>query len=339
MRRAHDPLRHGRARRGVIKVALRGLAGRKLRAVLTGIAIVLGVAMISGTYILTDTVQRAFNNAPRRLVRRHRRRRDREGASTSRSTARRLRRRPSTRRCSTSCAASTGVALATGSVLDERNTKILTAEGEAVNSEGFPTLGFGVDTDSGTRAVQSAEPLRGPLARRTTTRSSSTPGQPTSRASRSATAVEISTLQPKRPFELVGVAKYGEVDSLGAISFVVFTIPAAQELLGREGQYDAISVAASEGVSEDDARRRDRARAAGERRGRERDGGGARAGGRGERVHVDLPILPARVRRASRSSSARSSSSTRSRSPLRSERASSRRCGRSARRGARSSAR
>jgi putative ABC transport system permease protein len=46
----------------VIKVALRGLAGRKLRAVLTGIAIVLGVAMISGTYILTDTVQSAFTN-------------------------------------------------------------------------------------------------------------------------------------------------------------------------------------------------------------------------------------------------------------------------------------
>ena len=33
------------------RVALRGLAGRKLRAVLTGIAIVLGVAMISGTYV------------------------------------------------------------------------------------------------------------------------------------------------------------------------------------------------------------------------------------------------------------------------------------------------
>ena len=42
------------------KVALRGLAGRKLRAVLTGIAIVLGVAMVSGTYILTDTINRAF---------------------------------------------------------------------------------------------------------------------------------------------------------------------------------------------------------------------------------------------------------------------------------------
>jgi putative ABC transport system permease protein len=64
-------------------------------------------------------------------------------------------------------------------------------------------------------------------------------------------AVGVSTLQPKREFELVGVAKYGEVESLGAISFVVFTVPAAQDLLGREGQYDAISVAAKEGVSED----------------------------------------------------------------------------------------
>jgi len=44
------------------KVALRGLMTRKLRAALTGIAIVLGVAMISGTYILTDTVQREFTN-------------------------------------------------------------------------------------------------------------------------------------------------------------------------------------------------------------------------------------------------------------------------------------
>ena len=42
-------------------VALRGLLGRKLRATLTAIAIVLGVAMVSGTYILTDTIKAAFS--------------------------------------------------------------------------------------------------------------------------------------------------------------------------------------------------------------------------------------------------------------------------------------
>ena len=50
------------AERQVTKVALRGLAGRKLRALLTAIAIVLGVAMISGTFILTDTIRSAFDN-------------------------------------------------------------------------------------------------------------------------------------------------------------------------------------------------------------------------------------------------------------------------------------
>ena len=40
----------------VIRVALRGLLGRKLRAALTAIAIVLGVAMVSGTYVLTDSI-------------------------------------------------------------------------------------------------------------------------------------------------------------------------------------------------------------------------------------------------------------------------------------------
>src|SRR5262249_24962472 len=40
-----------------------GLLGRKTRSILTGLAIVLGVAMISGTYVLTDTIKKAFNTA------------------------------------------------------------------------------------------------------------------------------------------------------------------------------------------------------------------------------------------------------------------------------------
>ena len=46
----------------MIRVTLRGLAGRKLRAVLTAFAIVLGVAMTSGTLVLTDAIDKAFKN-------------------------------------------------------------------------------------------------------------------------------------------------------------------------------------------------------------------------------------------------------------------------------------
>ena len=45
----------------MIGVALKGLAGRKIRALLTAFAIVIGVSMVSGTFILTDTMQRTFD--------------------------------------------------------------------------------------------------------------------------------------------------------------------------------------------------------------------------------------------------------------------------------------
>ena len=45
----------------MIGVALKGLASRKLRALLTALAVVIGVSMISGTYILTDTIKSAFD--------------------------------------------------------------------------------------------------------------------------------------------------------------------------------------------------------------------------------------------------------------------------------------
>ncbi|MEA2444571.1 MAG: putative transport system permease protein, partial [Thermoleophilales bacterium] len=43
----------------MIRVALRGMGSRRLRTALTALAIVLGVAMISGAYTLTDTMRSA----------------------------------------------------------------------------------------------------------------------------------------------------------------------------------------------------------------------------------------------------------------------------------------
>jgi putative ABC transport system permease protein len=44
------------------RVALKSLVFRRSRAILTALAIVLGVSMISGTYVLTDTIDRAFTD-------------------------------------------------------------------------------------------------------------------------------------------------------------------------------------------------------------------------------------------------------------------------------------
>ncbi len=234
----------------MIKVSLRGLAGRKLRAVLTGIAIVLGVAMISGTYILTDTVQSAFTNL---LV-------DSYAGTDAVVTGKGLdisidgEKPPSPPVDASLLDDVRGVdevALATGSVLDEDSTKILTPEGEAINSDGWPTLAFGIDTDP---AYARFNPLtlqkgRWPAAADEVAIDAGTVDE---QGYGIGDMVQVSTLQPKRPFKLVGVARYGDVDSLGNISFITFTIPTAQKLLGREGQFDAISVAARKGVTEDE---------------------------------------------------------------------------------------
>ena len=42
-------------------IAVRNLAERKLRTALTALAIVLGVMMVAGTYVLTDTIDSSFD--------------------------------------------------------------------------------------------------------------------------------------------------------------------------------------------------------------------------------------------------------------------------------------
>src|ERR1700676_580676 len=43
------------------KVTIKGVLAHKLRLALTGLAIVLGVTFISGTFVLTDTLHNTFN--------------------------------------------------------------------------------------------------------------------------------------------------------------------------------------------------------------------------------------------------------------------------------------
>src|SRR3954470_20313171 len=44
------------------KIAVRGLLARKVRLALTALAVALGVTLIAGTYIFTDTITKSFDN-------------------------------------------------------------------------------------------------------------------------------------------------------------------------------------------------------------------------------------------------------------------------------------
>ena len=50
------------------RATLRGLLARKVRLALTALAVLLGVAFISGTYVLTDTLDQSFQGFFRQKV-------------------------------------------------------------------------------------------------------------------------------------------------------------------------------------------------------------------------------------------------------------------------------
>jgi len=231
----------------VIRVALRGLAGRKLRAFLTALAIVLGVAMVSGTFVLTDMIDRAFN--------------DIFTQSYANTDAYISGKSPDFNFNGDQVAAPSfpdsvlpavkklpDVEAAGGTIADESVTKIIDRNGKPITTGGAPTFGFGLDY-----SLPQFNPLKLTAGR--------WPSKPDEVVIDSGTAsdqnykvgdtVKVATLQPVRPFKLVGIAQYGTVGSIGSATFATFTLPAAQELLDRKGQLDAISVSAKSGVSQD----------------------------------------------------------------------------------------
>jgi putative ABC transport system permease protein len=223
----------------VIGVALEGLLARKVRAGLTGLAIVLGVAMMSGTFVLTDTISHAFDQI---FVK------SREGtdivvsgkkvveASTSRATVpetllRRIR-------------GVAGVGGAAGTITD--NAKIIGKDGKAITTFGPPTIGYGLDFGS-----PDFNPLEIVQGRFPAGSGEVAIDKATADAEkfRVGDRVGVVTARPVRRFRLAAIVRYGDVDSLGGSTIAAFDLATAQQLFFKEGQFDSISVTAQSGVT------------------------------------------------------------------------------------------
>ena len=61
--------------------------------------------------------------------------------------------------------------------------------------------------------------------------------------------IQVAGRGPAAPYKIVGVARYGTVNSLGGATIGVFDVPVAQALLDKPGRFDTIFVAAESGVS------------------------------------------------------------------------------------------
>jgi len=220
-------------------VVLGGLRMRKLRAAMTAIAIVLGVAMISGTYVLMDTTLHAFDSlfatayskAQVVVV----------GKSPISGTG--VRTPPVSASVLTRIRALPEVQDVQG-YIDDR-AELRNGHGGAMTGPGTP-LAFGVPSHATPFSVIQVVAGHRP----------SGPGE-IAVDSQTASAnhlvisstVGVVTRQPLQYFRVVGIVRFGGVGSLGPIQLLVFDLPVAQRLFDKQGVYDQIYVSSRAGVS------------------------------------------------------------------------------------------
>jgi putative ABC transport system permease protein len=226
----------------VTTVALRGLLGRKLRAALTAFAIVIGVAMVSGTFVLTDTIKAAFSTVFTTVYQ------NTDAVITGKSAISSSNNGNSPTTPSlpasllTRVRALPQVAEASGSISD--SAQLVGRNGKVISSGGAPGLAF-----SYSPAGQRFNPLK--------LTSGSFPSAPDEIDIDSSTAskhnyrigdeIGVVARGPVERFRIVGTVEIGGVSSLGGATMAIFTLPKAQQLFGKVGLYDQISVAARQG--------------------------------------------------------------------------------------------
>ena len=230
----------------MIRFAIKSLAGRKLRTVLTALAIVLGVAMMSGSYVLTDTIDKAFDTifvdsyaGTDTVVTGKDAGFSFEGEAAEtppipENTLERVR-------------GIEGVEVATGSVTDFQ-TKLLRPDGEAIDTGGAPSFAFGIETAeefdrfNPLNLVEGRWPSGGGEV-------AVDEGVADDEDFELGDRIGVAALGPAQQFEIVGIAKYGDLSSIGGATFAIFDVPTAQTLLDKPGQLDSVQVAAAEGVT------------------------------------------------------------------------------------------
>jgi putative ABC transport system permease protein len=236
----------------VIRATFKSLLSRKVRLVLSGLAVVLGVMFVAGAFVLTDTLGRSFDQLfstayantdvqvgavqstsmddfdDGELV----------AATVPADEVTRIEGLP-------------GVASAQGVVAAD-GARLIGANGKVVPSVGPPR--FGVDWPSQAGGVELREG-RGPTAHNEIAINAALAK---AAGVKVGDRVGVLTLQPKRTFTLVGVFGYeGGRDSMGGTQTIAFTTPVAQELmLGQTGVFAHIDVTAADGVSNDALRDR-----------------------------------------------------------------------------------
>ena len=228
----------------MLRVALKGLAGRPVRALLTAIAIILGVAMISGTYVLTDTINSGFDtifsqsykNADVVITGK---------AAFDSANGTQVEPPPMPESLLTEVQKLPDVALAAGSVTTQ-SLKLIGKDGKVITSGGAPSLGFSV-TPSG----QPFNPTKLTAGNWPRGNDQVVIDKATASANgfQVGDRIGVQAFGPARQLVISGIAEFPNV-SVGGATFAILDQPAAQQLFHKVGQLDAIRVQSKAGASE-----------------------------------------------------------------------------------------
>src|SRR5918995_849485 len=147
-----------------------------------------------------------------------------------------------------------GVEVAAGSLLDFQ-AKLLRPDGEAIGTGGAPSFAFGIETDPAYGRFNPLNLVEG--------RWPSGDGEVVvdegvaeNENLQIGGQIGVAAVGPAERFRIVGIARYGDLSSLGGATFAILDVPTAQKLLEKEGQLDSVQVAAEDGVTPDELTRR-----------------------------------------------------------------------------------
>ena len=224
----------------MLSVALRSLFARRLRVVLTLAAVALGVALMSATYIFTDTINVSFDRIFEETNR------GVDAAVTARQGISNQDRGGTTRTVPFSVLGkvrqSPGVAAADASVFD--TAAVLGKNGKRITQGGAPSF---VSSSPLSERFQNFKLQQGRFPRAdgeavldgsTAKRKGFSVGQ----------RIEIQGVSARRSYLIVGIGNLAGASSFGGATVVQLTLDEAVSVLGKDG-YDNVSAAAAPGVS------------------------------------------------------------------------------------------
>ncbi len=236
----------------MIRLALSGLAARPLRTALSAAAIVLGVALVCAALTLGDTLRRGADALSASAY-----------DGTDAAVVARMPFRPLVSDGHTAppipasvldqVRAQPGVGLAAGAVTDRAT--LLGDDGKPLDGN----RSFAEGLDSSTPGAERLTPfsLREGAWPRGDRQVAIDAGTAERHGLEVGSTVRVAGRGAARAFTVSALVRFGDADSLGGkTSALVFDLPTAQALLGRGDRYDSVLVAAADGTSGAELRRR-----------------------------------------------------------------------------------